>query len=189
VAKPKVCERCKAMYSDHVTICPKDGTHLNDTHLIGSQVDEVTLVLKRDDHTSVASDKPMDVRSLCKTCFNVWPGWLQHCPQDNGHIFVSIGGKYQVFETLTSDEYMSMFRAREDLSDKPIFIIVLEHTSAEINAELSTFFTKAASLHEAELMNIGLLEDGRPYAVCSVPISSIPRHRIHPVAEPQQPQC
>ena len=156
----KVCERCSTMYTEYMSVCPKDGTQLNVT-----PVDEDTLVLGEQKNARPANSTT--VRSRCDRCSSDWPVWLEICPKDKIPTTIAIASRYQIWETLIRDPHVQVFKSKDVFTQRKVLVIILQQTSSELNDQLAGFFTKAAQVNNAEIDSIGLLDDGRPFAICN----------------------
>jgi hypothetical protein len=159
----KVCDRCSTMYTEYVSVCPKDGTKLTES----AALDETTLVLERDSKQSKNANKTI-IRSRCDKCSSDWNRWLEICPKDRIPTTISLGSRFQIWETVMRDPRIEVFKAKDVFTQKRVLMIILKQTAEALNAELSNFFTRAAQVQHAEVASVGLLEDGRPFAVCNL---------------------
>ncbi len=157
----KLCDRCSTMYTEYVSVCPKDGTKLTE-----AAVDEDTLVLERDRQSRQANRTI--IRSRCDRCSSDWNSWLEICPKDRIPTTISLGSRFQIWETVMRDPRVEVFKAKDVFTQRRVLIIILKQAAEELNAELSNFFTRAAQVQRAEIASVGLLEDGRPFAVCNL---------------------
>lgn len=155
----KVCDHCSSMYSEYIAVCPRDGTRLTET-----PVDEDTLVMERDKGSKPANTT--SIRSRCDKCSSDWNIWLEICPKDKIPTTISIGSRFQIWETVVRDTRVEVYKAKDVFTHKRVLMIILRHAYNELNAELSDFFTKAAHVQQSDIASIGLLDDGRPYAIC-----------------------
>ncbi|MBI2812553.1 MAG: hypothetical protein HYX67_17245 [Candidatus Melainabacteria bacterium] len=146
------------MYTEYVKVCPKDGVQLTAT-----PVAEDTLVL---DNESSSAPAKTSVRSRCDKCNSDLAEWLNICPKDRIPTTVSIGNRYEIWETLVRDPHVEVFNAKDVFSKEKVLFIILKPTAIELNAQLIEFFSKAAILHNADVISAGILSNDRPFAIC-----------------------
>lgn len=151
------------MYTEYVSVCPRDGTKLTE-----AVVDEDTLVLERDSKKQPRQANKTNIRSRCDKCSSDWSTWLEICPKDKIPTTISVGSRFQIWETALRDPLVEVYKAKDVFTQRPVLLIILRKVAEELNAELSTFFTKAARVQKAEVATVGLLEDSRPFAVCNL---------------------
>ncbi|CAN5315376.1 hypothetical protein BH10CYA1_BH10CYA1_54660 [soil metagenome] len=154
----KVCQRCSTMYTEYMTVCPKDGVQL-----FAPPVAEDTLVL---DNERDSKPTQTAVRSRCDKCNSDWAEWLNICPRDRIPTTVSVGNKFEIWETLLRDTHVEVFNAKDVFSKEKVIIVILKPTATELNAQIIEFFSKAALLHNADVVSTGILTSDRPFAIC-----------------------
>ncbi|MBS1953303.1 MAG: hypothetical protein JST89_03900 [Cyanobacteria bacterium SZAS-4] len=154
----KVCERCSTMYTEYMTVCPKDGVQLRLT-----PVAEDTLVLDDDRNSKPAKTS---VRSRCDKCNSDWAEWLDICPKNKIPTTVSVGNRYEIWETLVRDPHVEVFNAKDVFTKEKVLFIILKSTASDLNVQLLEFFSRAALLHNADVMATGILTNNRPFAIC-----------------------
>ncbi len=154
----KVCERCSTMYTEYMTVCPKDGVHLRLT-----PVAEDTLVM--DDNRDAKPSKTV-VRSRCDKCNSDWAEWLDICPRNKIPTTVSVGNRFEIWETLVRDPHVEVFNAKDVFTREKVLLVILKSAATELNVQTLEFFYKAAQLHNADVMGTGILSNDRPFAIC-----------------------
>ncbi len=154
----KVCERCSTMYSEHVAVCPKDGVQLK-----LPPVAEDTLVM---DDSRGAQPTKTSVRSRCDKCNSDWAEWLDICPKNKIPTTVSVGNRFEIWETLVRDPHVEVFNAKDVFTKEKVLLVILKSTASELNDQLIDFFSRAAQLHNADVIGTGILTNNRPYAIC-----------------------
>ncbi len=154
----KVCERCSTMYTAYMKICPKDGVALTAPPLA-----EDTLVMNAEANALPAKTS---VRSRCDKCNSDWAEWLNICPRDRIPTTVSVDNRFEIWETLVRDPHVEVLNAKDVFTKEKVLFVVLNPTANELNAQLIEFFTKAALLHNSDVVSTGILSSDRPFAIC-----------------------
>lgn len=154
----KVCERCSTMYTEYMTVCPKDGVLL-----LAPPVAEDTLVMEDKRNSQPAKTS---VRSRCDKCNTDWAEWLNICPRDKIPTTISVGNKFEIWETLVRDPLVEVFNAKDVFTREKVLFVILKATATKLNAQLIEFFSKAAILHNADVVSSGILNSDRPFAIC-----------------------